>query len=121
MQAHNEGVVDHIIQPETQVWLYLDRVKGGYTKKLAHLWHGHFRVLELVGDHAARLEIRGTEYRLFPIVHISKLKKVREFHDRSSKALAMDRGYWVDFDECLLPEDSWVRELEEGEYELKKF
>ena len=74
IQAHNEGVVDHKIQPGTQVWLYLDRVKEGYAKKLAHLWHGPFRVLELVGDHAARREVRGTEYRLFPIVHISNIE-----------------------------------------------
>ena len=26
----------------------------------------------------------------------------------------------VDFDEFLLPEDSWVRELEEGDYEVEE-
>lgn len=86
---------------------------------LAHLWHGPFRVLELVGDHAARLETRGTEYRLFPIVHVSKLKRVKEFPDRPSDPLAEDRAVRVDFEECLLPEDSWVRELEDGEYEVE--
>ena len=95
-------------------------MKEGYAKKLAHLWHGPFRVLELVGDHAARLEVRGTEYRLFPIVRISKLKPVREFPDRPSNELATDRADRVDFDECLLPEDSWVRELEEGEYKVEE-
>ncbi|CAH0516077.1 unnamed protein product [Peronospora belbahrii] len=69
--AHNEGVVDHKTEPGTQVWLYLDRVKDGYAKKLAHLWHGPFRVLELMGEHAACLKIRGTEYELFPVVHLS--------------------------------------------------
>ena len=120
MQVHNEGVVDHKIVSGTQVWLYLDRVKEGYAKKLAHLWHGPFRVLELVGDHAVRLETRGTEYRLFPIVHISKLKRVRKLPDRPSDELTVDEMDRVDFDECLLPEDSWVRELEEGEYEVEE-
>ena len=118
--THNEQVVGHKIQPGTQVWLYLDRVKEGYAKKLAHLWHGPFRVLELVGEYAARLEVRDTEYRLFPIVHVSKLKKVREFPDRPGDKLTVDEADLVDFDECLLPEDSWVRELEEGEFEVEQ-
>ncbi|POM68730.1 LOW QUALITY PROTEIN: Reverse transcriptase [Phytophthora palmivora] len=52
------------------------RVKEGYARKLAHMWHGSFRVLELVGEHAVRLEIAGTEYRLFPVVHVSKIKPI---------------------------------------------
>ena len=81
VQIYNEGVDDHKIRPGTQVWLYIDRVKEGYTRKLAQLWHGPFRVLELVEDHAVRLDTRGTEYRLFPIVHISKQNRVRRFPD----------------------------------------
>ena len=64
-QTHNENVTDDNIEAESQVWLYLDRVKEGYARKLAHLWHGPFRVRELVGDHAARLDISGTDYRIF--------------------------------------------------------
>ena len=56
MQAHNDEVFGHKNTPGTQVWLYLDRLKDGYAKKLAYLWHRPFRVLELVGDHAVRLE-----------------------------------------------------------------
>lgn len=33
----------------------------------------------------------------------------------------MDGVDRVDFDECLLPEDSWVRELGYGEYEVEEF
>ena len=58
-QAHNESVVDGKIEVESQVWLYLDRVKEGYARKLAHLWNGPFRVLEVVGEQAARLDITG--------------------------------------------------------------
>ncbi|CAH0480932.1 unnamed protein product [Peronospora belbahrii] len=84
--AHNEGVVDHKIQPGAQVRLYLDRVKEG----------------------------------LFPVVHLSKLKRIREFFDRPSTALETDEIGRVDFDEYLLPEDTWARELEEGEYEVEE-
>ena len=118
--AHNEQVVGHKVRPGVQVWLYLDRVKEGYAKKLAHLWHGPFRVLELVGEYAARLEVRDTTYRLFPVVHVSKLKRVREFPDRPSDRLTVDEADRIDFDKCLLPEDSWTRKLEEGEYEVEE-
>ncbi|CAH0479774.1 unnamed protein product [Peronospora belbahrii] len=40
--AHNEGVVDHKIQPGTQVWLYLDRVKERYAKKCPTSGMDHF-------------------------------------------------------------------------------
>ena len=73
VESHNERVPDNEVRAESQVWLYLDRVKEGYARKLAHLWHGPFRVIELVGDRAARLDISGTAYRVYPLVHISKL------------------------------------------------
>ncbi|OWZ05311.1 LOW QUALITY PROTEIN: hypothetical protein PHMEG_00022620 [Phytophthora megakarya] len=66
----------------SQVWLYLYRVKEGCDRKLAHIWHGPFRVTELIGNHAARLEAAGSWYRIFPIEHMSKLKPVRTFPDR---------------------------------------
>ncbi|GMF56284.1 unnamed protein product [Phytophthora fragariaefolia] len=73
---HNESIHPHEIEVGVQVWLYLDRVKEGYARKLAHMWHGPFRVAAVIDTHAVRLEIAGTEYRLFPIVHTSKLKPV---------------------------------------------
>ena len=54
------------------------------------------------------------------MVHVSKLKRVREFPDRPSDRLTVDEADRIDFDECLLPEDSWTRELEEGEYEVEE-
>ena len=66
-------------------------------------------MLELVGDHEVRPETRSTEYRLFPIVHVSNLKRVRRFPDRPSDELTVDEMDLFHFDECLLPKDSWVR------------
>uniref|UniRef100_H3H7G7 Chromo domain-containing protein n=1 Tax=Phytophthora ramorum TaxID=164328 RepID=H3H7G7_PHYRM len=103
-----------------QVWLYLDRVKEGYARKLAHMWHGPFRVIEMLDNHAARLEVAGTNYRLFPIVHVSKLKPVRSFPDRSTLTLVVDEEDRFNFDEALLPEDSWEAGLDEDEFEVEK-
>ncbi|KAE8914767.1 hypothetical protein PF005_g10651 [Phytophthora fragariae] len=119
-ERHNEGVEPHAIASGSRVWLYLDRVKEGYARKLAHMWHGPFRVKEMVSNFAARLETAGTDYRLFPVVHVSKLKPVRVFPDRPTAILTTEDEDRLDFDEALLPEDSWDQELEEGEYEVEK-
>ncbi|POM72873.1 LOW QUALITY PROTEIN: Reverse transcriptase [Phytophthora palmivora] len=57
---HNQEIRPHQIEVGSRVWLYLDRVKEGYAKKLAHLWHGPFRIVEKVGEHAVKLEIAGS-------------------------------------------------------------
>ena len=74
-ERHNADSESHNIDRELHAWLYLDRVNDGYARKLAHMWHGSFRVVEVCGEHAVRLEIAGTPYRLFPVVHISKTKR----------------------------------------------
>ena len=117
---HNDNLKPHGIEPGMQVWLYLDRVKEGYARKLAHMWHGPFRVKEMCGDNAVRLEIAGTPYRLFPVVHISKLKLVQQLPDRPRNSLTVAEEDRFDFDEALLPEDSWNCELEDDEFEVEK-
>ncbi|ETP28449.1 hypothetical protein F442_22257 [Phytophthora nicotianae P10297] len=84
------------------------------------MWHGPFRVAETVDRHAVRLETTGTEYRLFPIVHVSKLKLVKSYPERPTSSLTNHDADRVDFDESLLPEDSCERELEEDEYEVER-
>ena len=98
--------------------MYLDRVKEGYARKSAYMWHGPFRVIEKYGEHAVRLEVQGTPYRLFLLVLISKLKLRRNFPDRPVARLEVEENERVDFDEALLPEDSWEGNLAEGEYEV---
>ncbi|ETN16695.1 hypothetical protein PPTG_05849 [Phytophthora nicotianae INRA-310] len=118
---HSEDVSSHDIKAGDRVWLFLDRVKEGYACKLAHMWHAPFRVAETVDRHAVRLETAGTEYRLFPIVHVSKLKPVKSYPERPTSTLTnRARADRVDFDEGLLPETSWERELEEDEYEMER-
>ncbi|OWZ19366.1 reverse transcriptase [Phytophthora megakarya] len=60
-------------------------VREEYTKKLAHLWHGPFRVVEKIGEYVVKLEIARSAYNIFPVVHVSKIKPVREFPDRVIK------------------------------------
>ena len=117
---HNEDRDLLDIDRGSRVWLYLDRVKEGYARKLAHMWHGPFRVAEKCGDHAVKLDIAGTPYRLFPIVHVSNLKLVRVLPERPTGGLNVDEASRFDFDEALLPEDSWEGNLDADEFEVDK-
>ncbi|KAE8966178.1 hypothetical protein PR001_g28490 [Phytophthora rubi] len=87
-RRQTKRATQHEIAAGSQVRLYLDRVKPGYARKLAHMWHGPFRVAELA----------------------------------SAFALTMPVEERLDFDEALLPEDSWeaTRELEDDVFEVEK-
>ena len=104
----------------SQVLLFLDRVKKGYARKLAHMWHGPFRVIYKCGDHGARLGIAGTPYQVFFLVHVLKLKLVRVFPGRTIERPRVKEADRVDFDEALLPEDSWVGDLTEDKFEVER-
>ena len=91
--------------------LFLARVSDVYARKLAKMWHGMFRVVELCEDHAVRLETAGTLYRLFPVMHVSKLERVVNFSDRQISTLMVNNNSRVDIDESLSPEDSSVINL----------
>ena len=80
------------------------------------MWHGSFRVTEKCGEHAVRLEVQGTPYRLFPHVHISKFKLIRNLPEQPVARLEVEETERVNFDEALLPDDSWKGNLAEGEY-----
>ncbi|POM65657.1 Reverse transcriptase [Phytophthora palmivora] len=108
------------IEVGSRVWLYLDRVKEGYAKKLAHLWHGPFRIVEKIGEHAVKLEIAGSGYHIFPMVHVNKLKLVKEYPDRPLMRLDVESQDRLDFDEDLLPGDSWIQDRDPDEYEVEK-
>lgn len=79
------------------MWLYIDRVKEGYARKLAHRWHGPSRVVEGVDTYSTRLEIVGAKYRLFPVVHVSKLEPDRTLLDRTRLSLTIQNQDRFDF------------------------
>ncbi|GMF32104.1 unnamed protein product [Phytophthora fragariaefolia] len=109
-----------LFEPGDRVWLYMERVKPGLTKKLAHRWHGPFRVKRNVEEYAYELELPDRSgYRFYPVVHLSRLKAVKEFGDRPKVRLTRELTdeARLDFDEELLPEDSWFSLA--GEYEVE--
>ena len=75
---------------------------------------------EKCGDYAVKLDIAGMPYRLFPKVHVSKLKLVRAFPECPTGGLNVDEASRFDFDEALLPEDSWEGNLDADELEVDK-
>ncbi|GMF53029.1 unnamed protein product [Phytophthora fragariaefolia] len=104
----------------SRVWLYMERVKPGLTKKLVHRWHGPFRVKRK--EYAYELELPDRSgYRFYPVVHVSRLKAVKEFGDRPKVRLTRELTdeARLDYDEELLPEDSWEPDSRTGEYEVE--
>jgi len=100
------------------VWLYVAKVKEGLSRKLAHHWHGPFRIIEKDENFMCKLHVRGTPYRMFPWVHVSRLKPRLLHPDRPATRPAQVRDD-DDFDSALLPEDSWTPDEASGEYEVE--
>ncbi|OWY98134.1 hypothetical protein PHMEG_00031174, partial [Phytophthora megakarya] len=116
------GATTSLFEVGSRVWLYMERVKPGLTKKRAHRWHGPFRVKRKVEEFAYELELPDRSgYRFHPVVHVSRLKMVDEFGDRPSARLTRDvnEATRLDFDEELLPEDSWEPDHVAGEFEVE--
>ncbi|OWZ01042.1 LOW QUALITY PROTEIN: reverse transcriptase, partial [Phytophthora megakarya] len=101
---HNEDVRSHQSEAGSRIWLYLDR-----DTRENWLTFGTGRS----GSPNSRLQI-------FPVVHVSKLKLVKDFPDRPRVELTVDEADRLDFDEILLPEDSWVPDLGVDEYEVER-
>ncbi|OWZ01378.1 hypothetical protein PHMEG_00027247, partial [Phytophthora megakarya] len=53
-------------------------------------------------------------------VHVSKIKLVKIFPDRPVAQLNGSEEDLVDFDETLLPEDSWIQNRDSDEYEMER-
>ncbi|OWZ07906.1 hypothetical protein PHMEG_00019636 [Phytophthora megakarya] len=105
-----------LFRPGSQVWVYMERVKPGLVKKLAHRWHGSLKVKRKVEEFAYKLELPDKSgYRYYPVVHVSRVKVVNEArlaHDFAENAR-------FDFDEEPLPEDSWEPDEVACEFEVE--
>ena len=75
---------------------------------------------ERISDSIYEQDTNGTGYKVFPTAHISRLKRKFEAPFRPDAALVNDRMERFDFDEALLPEDSWLPDEEDGEYEVEQ-
>ncbi|OWZ20107.1 hypothetical protein PHMEG_0005536 [Phytophthora megakarya] len=98
---HNEGVRSHQIE------------------RISHRVISR-SVAEKINEFSVKLEIAGTRYQIFPVVHVSKVKLVKDFPDRPRVELTVNVSDRLDFDEILLPEDSWVTDLGADEYEVER-
>ena len=100
---HNQGRDLLDICSGSQVWLFLDRVKTGYARKPAHIWHGPFRVIDMRGDHAVK--IGNSRYTLprLPGGTCLEAETRTMFPDRPMERLRVSEADRVDFDESLLP------------------
>ncbi|OWY99261.1 LOW QUALITY PROTEIN: reverse transcriptase [Phytophthora megakarya] len=96
--THNDLARPHPVESGSRVWLYLDRI----------------------GEYAVKLEVAGSTYSIFPVVHVSKIKLVKVFPDRPVARLNGSEGDRVDFDEALLLEDSWIQERDPDEYKVER-
>ncbi|GMF44023.1 unnamed protein product [Phytophthora fragariaefolia] len=56
------------------VWFYIPKVQPGLSRKLAHMWHGPFRIEEIHDDFRVKLKVTDSEYKVNPWVHVSRLK-----------------------------------------------
>ncbi|OWZ05852.1 hypothetical protein PHMEG_00021983 [Phytophthora megakarya] len=93
----------------------------GATRSLVEVGSRVWLVKKKVEEFAYELEHPDrSEYRFYLVVHVSRLKMVDEFGDRPSARLTRDvnEATRLDFDEELLPEDSWEPDHVAGEFEI---
>ncbi|KAE8978553.1 hypothetical protein PR002_g24691 [Phytophthora rubi] len=122
LPTDSAGSHKSLFQTGEQVWLFMERVKPGLKKELAHRWHGPFRVKKKIEEFAYELELPDKGgYRFYPVVHVSRLKKVTDLGQRPTVSLVdeLSEGQRFDFDEELLPEDSWEFGEDADKYEVE--
>ena len=66
-----------------------------------------------------KLRIEKADTRIFPLVHVSRLKPYVSRHRRPRERIAVEFPF--ELDEALLPEDSWIDDNEgSNEYEVEE-
>ncbi|OWZ13202.1 LOW QUALITY PROTEIN: reverse transcriptase [Phytophthora megakarya] len=80
-----------------------------------------FRAAEKINEFTIKPEIAGTGYQIFPVIHVSKVKLVKNVPDRPRVERTVNESDRLDFDVVLPPEDSWVPDLGADEYEVEWF
>ena len=66
------------------------------------------------------MHVSGTPHRIFPLVHISKLNRVKIFSDRPRNQPNVEEADRLDFDEPVQMEEIRERTLDEDEFEIEK-
>ncbi|GMF16759.1 unnamed protein product [Phytophthora fragariaefolia] len=100
------------------VWLYIPKIQLSLSRKLAHMWHGPFRIEEMHDDFRFKLKLTDSGYRVNPWVHVGRFKPRALFPKCPTVEIEVAED--DDFDAALLLEDSWEPDSERTEYELEK-
>ena len=123
---HNEFVISKLkkhtvveyIEGE-QVWIFFNLVKPGVIKKLAHMWHGPYRIAEKINEFTYKICLLNTKARFFSLIHVSRLKPFYNQQTRPTTIIETKEEI-ENFDESLLPEDSWEVDNNAEEFEVEK-
>ncbi|OWY91515.1 hypothetical protein PHMEG_00039882 [Phytophthora megakarya] len=111
------GATRSLFEVGSRVWLYMERVKPGLTKKLAHRWHGPFRVKRKVEEFAYELELPD---RSGAFVTSKDGRRIWRPTECSFDMIQdVNEATRLDFDEELLPEDRWEPDHVAGEFEVE--
>ena len=94
-----------------RVWAYTPRNRRGLSKKLAHNWHGPFRIVEFLSPVHCILRTVDNS-RVSSTVHVTRLKRYVDPADRPPRQplTDVDEPFLTDKD---LPPDSFAPETEE--------
>ena len=57
------------------VWVYIPKVKEGFNRKLAHLWHGPWRIQKKLDDQVYELDVSNEKWKIYAKVHFNRMKK----------------------------------------------
>ena len=96
-----------------RVWVYTPKNRKGLSKKLAHNWHGPFRIVEFLSP--VHCILRAVDNRrVTTTVHVSRLKRYIDPSDRPTRVPVtdVDDPYLADVD---LPDDSFAPEQQTSE------
>jgi transposase InsO family protein len=76
-RTYDQRHPEKFFEPGDRVWLFVPAVKKGLTPKLAHRWHGPYRVEQRIGN--VNYSLRNVSNRkLQQIVHVQRLKPYYE-------------------------------------------
>ena len=114
-QQRMKDLHDHFSEPTKfqlgdRVWVYTPHVRRGLSKKLAHNWHGPFRIVEFLSP--VHCILRAVDNRrVSTTVHVTRLKRYMDLADRSIRQplTTVEEPYLTDAD---LPLGSFLAETE---------
>ena len=83
------------------------------------MWHGPYRIAEKINEFTYKICLLNTKARFFSLIHVSRLKPF--YNQQTRPTTIIDTNDEIEnFDEALLPEDSWEVDNNAEEFEVEK-